>query len=68
MLQNADPTGEIEKDPAELVTYEDQCHKVNAILWVDMVFSSTLGRTDVYSALFISLLDGTTDRHRIGED
>ena len=28
MLQNADPTEEIEKDPADLVTYEEQCHKV----------------------------------------
>ena len=28
MLQNADPTGEIEKDPADLVTFEEQCHKV----------------------------------------
>ena len=28
MLQNADPTEEIEKDPADLVTFEEQCHKV----------------------------------------
>jgi len=32
MLQNADPTGEIEKDPAELVTYEDQCHKMGPLI------------------------------------
>ena len=29
MLQNADPTEEIEKDPTDLVTCEEQCHKVN---------------------------------------
>jgi len=32
MLQNADPTGEIEKDPAELVIFEDQCHKMGPLI------------------------------------
>lgn len=32
MLQNADPTEEIEKDPADLVTFEEQCHKMGPLI------------------------------------
>lgn len=32
MLQNADPTGEIERDPAELGAFEDQCHKMGPLI------------------------------------
>ena len=80
MLQNADPTGEIEKDPADLVTFEEQCHKVtflrsilfltNLCYLLTRVPSSPTQFIESY-CLNIGVLvftDGTFDRYRAREN
>ena len=68
MLQNADPTGEIEKDPADLVTCEEQCHKVkNKKLFILFFLVSALLSVSMKPTHFFSS-DGTADRYRAREN